>query len=91
MALTANPVPLRPSSRGFPPPPWTPAWASAAVEDVAGAFDNEFAEADTLIAKDSGAPAFDAATLAETDVEAAVFAAAEVETLAKAFAIIGVL
>ena len=30
----------------------------------------EFAEADTSIAKDSGAPAFDAATLAEADVEA---------------------
>ena len=50
----------------------------------------EFAEADTSIAKDSGAPAFDAATLAEADVEAAVFAAAEAETLAKAFAIVGV-
>ena len=51
----------------------------------------EFADADTSIAKDSGAPAFEGAALADADAEAAVFAAAEVETLAKAFAIIGVL
>ena len=43
------------------------------------------------MAKDSGAPAFEGAALADADAEAAVFAAAEVETLAKAFAIIGVL
>ena len=47
----------------------------------------EFAEADTSVAKDSGAPAFDGAILVEADVEAAVFAAAEAEALAKAFAI----
>ena len=51
----------------------------------------KLADADTSVAKDSGAPAFDGAVLADADAEAAVFAAAEVETLAKAFAIIGVL
>jgi hypothetical protein len=52
----------------------------------------KFTDADTSVAKDSGAPAFDGAVLADAaDAEAAVFAAAEVETLAKAFAIIGVL
>ena len=51
----------------------------------------EFAEADTSVAKDSGAPAFNGAALTEADAEAAVFAAAETETLLKAFAIIGVL
>ena len=50
----------------------------------------EFAEADTSIAKDSRAPAFDGAILAEADVEAAVFAAAEAEALAKVFAIVSV-
>ena len=51
----------------------------------------EFAEAETSVAKDSGAPAFDGAALTEADAEAAVFAAAEAEILLKAFAIIGVL
>ena len=51
----------------------------------------EFAEADTSVAKDSGAPAFNGTVLTEADAEAAVFAAAETETLLKAFAIIGVL
>ena len=35
----------------------------------------EFADADTSIAKDSGAPAFEGAALADANAEAAVFAA----------------
>ena len=35
----------------------------------------EFADADTSVAKDSGAPAFEGAALADADAEAAVFAA----------------
>ena len=50
----------------------------------------KLADAETSVAKDSGAPAFDGAALTEADAEAAVFAAAEAETLAKAFAIVSV-
>ena len=60
---------------------------AAAFVVFVGDEEAEFAEADTSIAKDSRAPAFDGAILAEADVEAAVFAAAEAEALAKAFAI----
>ena len=65
---------------------------AAAVAEFVDDEKAEFAEADTSVAKDSGAPAFNGAALTEADAEAAVFAAAaETETLLKAFAIIGVL
>ena len=50
----------------------------------------KFVDVDTSVAKDSGASAFDGAVLADADAEAAVFAAANAETLLKVFAIIGV-
>ena len=64
---------------------------AAAVAEFVDDKKAKFAEADTSVAKDSGAPAFNGAALTEADAEAAVFAAAETETLLKAFAIIGVL
>ena len=53
--------------------------------------ENAFAKAgDASVAKNSWTPAFDGNALVEADDEAAVFAAAEAETLAKAFRILRV-
>ena len=61
---------------------------------MAAASDEEeaaFATAgDASVAKNSWAPAFNGNALVEADDEAAVFAAAEAETLAKAFCIVRV-
>ena len=97
MALTANPVPLRPSSRGFPPPPWTPAWASAAVKVVVGAIDKPAvfplavvaAAAFVLFVDEEEAEAGNASALV-AEAEAPVFASTKAKTFAKAFCINGV-
>ena len=53
--------------------------------------ENAFSEAgDASVAKNSWTPAFDGNALVEADDEAAVFAAAEADTLAKAFCIVRV-